>query len=63
MVTGINKSKTLTKHKSCEWKYKFDGRKCNPDQWLNNDKCRCEYRKRHVCECIMLCIIFGIYYM
>ena len=27
MVTGINESKTLTKHISCECK--FDGRKCN----------------------------------
>ena len=28
MITGINKSKTLTKHVSCEYKCKFDGRKC-----------------------------------
>ena len=26
------------------------GRKCNSDQWWNNDKCRCEYKKSHVCE-------------
>ena len=26
---GINESKTLTKHVSCECKCKFDGRKCN----------------------------------
>ena len=24
---------------SCECKSKFDGTKCNPDQWRNNDKC------------------------
>ena len=29
MITGINKSKILTKHISCECKCKFDGRKCN----------------------------------
>ena len=29
MITGINKSKTLTKHILCECKYRFDGRKCN----------------------------------
>ena len=29
MITGINESKTLTKHISCECKFKFDGRKCN----------------------------------
>ena len=50
MITGINKSKTLTKHISCKCKCKFDGRKCNSDQWWNNDKCWCECEKRHVCE-------------
>ena len=29
---GINISKSLTKHISGEWKYRFDGRKCNADQ-------------------------------
>ena len=38
MITGINKSKRLTKHISCECKCKFDGRKCNPNQRWNNDK-------------------------
>ena len=50
MITGINELKTLTKHISCECKCKFDGRSCNSDQWWNNDKCRCECKKRHVCE-------------
>ena len=50
MIAGINKSKTLTKHISCECKCKFDGRNCNSDQWWNNDKCQCECKKRHVCE-------------
>ena len=36
MITRINESKTLTKHISCECKCKFDGRKCNLDQWWNN---------------------------
>ena len=27
MITGINKSKTLTKHISCECKCRFDGKK------------------------------------
>ena len=39
MITGINESKTLTQHTSCECKCKFDGRKCNSDQWWNNSKC------------------------
>ena len=42
--------KILTKHISCERKCKFDRRKCNSDQWWNNDKCRCECKKHHVCE-------------
>ena len=39
MITGINESKTLTKHLSCECKCKFDGKKCNSDQWWNSNKC------------------------
>ena len=29
MMAVINESKTLLKHISCEWKWKFDGGKCN----------------------------------
>ena len=39
MITRINESKALTKDISCECKFRFDGRKCNSDQWWNNDKC------------------------
>ena len=46
----MNGSKTLTKHISCECHCRFDERKCNPDQWWNNDKCWRECKKRHVCE-------------
>ena len=42
MITGIKESKILTKHMSCKCKCKFDGIKCNLNQWWNNDKCRCE---------------------
>ena len=51
VTTGINKStKTSTKDISCECKCKFDGRKCNSDQWWNNDKNGCKSKKRHVYE-------------
>ena len=40
-MTGINQSKTLAKHISCECKCRFDGRKCNSDQPWNNDNCQC----------------------
>ena len=50
MVAGINQSKILTKCISCEWKCKFDGRKCNSNQWWNNDKYQCECKKHRICE-------------
>ena len=37
MITGMNESKTLTKHISCKCECKFDGRKPNPNQKWNND--------------------------
>ena len=52
MITGINKSKTLTKHISYKCICKFDSRKCNSNQKGNNDKCQCEHKnltEHHVC--------------
>ena len=40
MITGINESKTLTKYVSCKSKCKFDGTKCNSNQWWSNGKCQ-----------------------
>ena len=50
MITRIIGWKISTKHISWECKCRFDGRNCNSDQWWNNDKCRSECKKRHVCE-------------
>ena len=50
MITGINKSKTLAKHISCECKCKFDGRKRDSNEKWNNDKCQCECKKHNICE-------------
>ena len=53
MITGISKSKTLTKHISCKCKCKFDDRKCDLTQKQNNDQFRCECKKleeHHVCK-------------
>ena len=50
MITGINESKALTKHRSCECKFKLDGIKCNSNQWWNNYKCWCECKKHDACE-------------
>ena len=56
MIIGINEPKEHKREKAyikayilCECKCKFNGRKCNSDQWWNNDKCRCGCKKRHVC--------------
>ena len=48
-IRGINESKKLTKHKSCECKCQFDGTKSHSNQWWNNNKCHCECKK-HICE-------------
>ena len=50
LTKGINESKALTKRMSCECKCRFDGRKCNSDQWRNNTKCLYECKERLVCE-------------
>ena len=50
MITWIDEWKILKKQISCECECRFEGRKCNSDQWWNNDKCWCECKKRNVCE-------------
>ena len=50
MITGINESKRLAKHISCKCKCRFDGEKCNTNQWWNNNKRRCESKNIHLCE-------------
>ena len=39
MITGISEWKNLTKDISFKCKCRFDGGKCDSDQWRNNDKC------------------------
>ena len=43
MITGINESRTLSKHTSYKYEYKFNNKKCNLNQKWNSKKCRCEY--------------------
>ena len=52
MITRKNESKTIAKHFLCEWKFKFDGRKCKSNQKWNNDKCQCQckYQKKRRCK-------------
>ena len=42
MITEISESKTLTKHISCRFECKFDGRNCDLNQKRNNNRCRCD---------------------
>ena len=53
MITGINESKTLTKHIYCKCKYKFDGRNCNSNQKWSNDKCWCESKNLKKKSCLI----------
>ena len=48
MITVKNESKRWINHISCKCKCRFDGRKCNSDQWRNTDNCGGE--KTYVCE-------------
>ena len=53
MIKRINKSKTLTKHISCECKCKFDGRKFSSNLNFNNDNCKLGRKntmKHHTCK-------------
>ena len=59
LITGINESKILTKHISCDCEYKFGGRKCNSNQKWKNDKCVCESKIRKNIMCVKT-VIFGI---
>ena len=43
MVTGINESKALSRHMYIKCRCKVDGKKLNPNQWWNNDKCQCDF--------------------
>ena len=54
-IMGINEAKTLKKDISCGCKCKFDGRKCKSNQCMNNDKCQCECKIRHICDSLLEC--------
>lgn len=65
MITDVNKSKTLVKHVSCNFRCKIDGRKCNSSKngiILSNfkwqDECKkpithCVYRKYYAWNLIV----------
>ena len=54
MITWVITSKILAKDISCKCKLDSMGKKCNSDHWQNNNKCRYQCEKRHVCEKIYI---------
>ena len=60
MISGILKSKKLTKDISCDCKCRFDGTKCYSNQWWNNDKCWCGCKKIHICEKVKFEILLNV---
>ena len=63
MITGINESRTLTKHISCKCQCNFDRKKCSSNQKWNSNKCwyECKNPKKHcLCKKKKIIIIFGI---
>ena len=57
MITEIYKSKTLTKHISCECESKVGGRQCNSNQCWNKDKCWFEILQHVVAKIQWLCVM------
>ena len=50
MITEKNELKVLIKDTWWECECKFDERKCNSNQWCNNNKCQCECKNHHICQ-------------
>ena len=50
-IAGINESKSVVKHVSCNCKCKFNGIKYNSKQKWNNEQCQCECKKtsKNIC--------------
>ena len=46
MITGIRRSRTLTKHASCKCECKFDSKQCYLNQTRNDSKCWCECKNK-----------------
>ena len=48
IITSIHEAKTLVKHISCDFKWKFNSMSYNSNQKLNNDTWQCKYKKYSV---------------
>ena len=50
MTTNRNKTKTITKHVSCDCEYKLNSTTCNLHQKLNNKTCQCVFKNYRKCK-------------
>ena len=47
MGANKNEAKIMTKHISCDGKYKLNSTKCNSNEKWNNNTCKCECKNYH----------------
>ena len=50
MITNKNETITMTKHISCDCKYKFKSTTCNSNHKWNNKTCQCEWKNYPKCK-------------
>ena len=60
IITGIDESRTLTKHVSCRCKCKFDGRRYNLNYWQNNENANVSVKNIMYVQKIMLSILLHV---
>ena len=60
IITGIDESRTLTKHVSCQCKCKFDGRRYNLNYWQNNENANVSVKNIMYVQKIMLSILLHV---
>ena len=60
IITGIDESRTLTKHVSCQCKCKFDGRRYNLNYWKNNENANVSVKNIMYVQKIMLSILLHV---
>ena len=50
MIMNKNEAKAITKHISCDFKFKFNSTVCNSNQKWNNKTCHCECKNYFTCK-------------
>ena len=60
IITGIDESRTLTNHVSCQCKCKFDGRRYNLNYWQNNENANVSVKNIMYVQKIMLSILLHV---